>query len=113
MTDAFTESLEAKVAEIAAIEDLVEQGRAAHEARQKLAASDQALYAIQRAAVQGLRVGRTWAEVGALFGRSHAWAEAIAKGRSAKRGKSDHVAESTPDARAAEGHASVADQPDQ
>lgn len=104
MTDAFTESLEAKVAEIAAIDDLVEQGRAALEARQKLATSDQALYAIQRAAVQGLHVGRTWAEVGDLFGRSHAWAEAIAKGRSAKRGKSDHAAESTPTARAAEGH---------
>lgn len=93
MTDAFTESLEAKVAEIAAIDDLIEQGRAALEARQKLAASDQALYAIQRAALQGLYAGRTWAEVGALFGRSHAWAEAIAKGRSAKRGKSDHAAE--------------------
>ncbi|MFF9118304.1 hypothetical protein ACF09Y_22340 [Streptomyces massasporeus] len=104
MTDAFTESLEAKVAEIAAIEDLVEQGRAALEARQKLASTDRALYAIQRAAVQGLRQGRTWAEVGDLFGRSHAWAEAIAKGRSAKRGKSDHAAESTPPTRVTEGH---------
>jgi hypothetical protein len=104
MTDAFTESLEAKVAEVAAIEDLIEQGRAALEARQELAASDQALYAIQRAAVQGLRVGRTWAEVGELFERSHSWAEAIAKGRSSKRGKSDHAAESTPPTRAAEGH---------
>jgi hypothetical protein len=103
MTDAFTEFLEAKVAEVAAIEDLVEQGRAALVARQKLAASDQALYAIQRAAVQGLHVGRTWAEVGDLFGRSHAWAEAIAKGRSGKRGKTGHAAESTPAARTTEG----------
>ena len=104
MTDAFTESLEAKVAEVAAIDDLLTQGRAALEARQKLATSDQALYVIQQAAVQGLRPGRTWAEVGELFGRSYAWAEAIAKGRSAKRGKSDHGAESTPRAGAAEGH---------
>lgn len=104
MTDAFTESLEAKVAEVRAIDDLLVQGRAAYEARQKLADSDQALYEIQQAAVQGLHQGRTWAEVGALFGRSHAWAEAIAKGRSAKRRKNDHAAESTPYAGAIEGH---------
>lgn len=104
MTDAFTESLEAKVAEVAAIEDLVERGRAAREARDRLAASDRALLAIQRAAVQGLRPGRTWAEVGQLFGRTHAWAEALATGRSSKRRKSDHAAQPTPSARAAEGH---------
>lgn len=103
MTDAFTESLEAKVAQVEAIDDLLAQGRAALEARQELAASDQALYAIQRAAVQGLYTGRTWAEVGALFGRSHAWAEAIAKGRSSTRRKNDHAAESTPRASAEEG----------
>ena len=112
MTDAFTESLEAKVAEVAAIDDLLAQGRAALEARQKLAASDQALYAIQQAAVQGLRQGRTWAEVGELFGRSYGWAEAIAKGRSSKRGKADHAAESTPRASAEEGHATDTDQTD-
>lgn len=113
MTDAFTESLEAKVAEVEAIDDLLTQGRAALEARQKLAESDQALYAIERAAVQGLRPGRTWAEVGALFGRSYGWAEAIAKGRSSKRGKSDHAAESTPRAGATEGHETDTEQPDQ
>ncbi|MFD9072828.1 hypothetical protein [Streptomyces lasiicapitis] len=113
MTDAFTESLEAKVAEVAAIDDLLTQGRAALEARQKLAASDQALYVIERAAVQGLRPGRTWAQVGELFGRSYAWAEAIAKGRSSKRGKADHAAESTPRTGATEGHSPVTDQPDQ
>ena len=112
MTDAFTESLEAKVAETAAIDDLVAQGRAAIEARQKLAECDQALYAIQRAAIQGLYEGRTWAKVGALFGRTHAWAEAIAKGRSAKRGK-DHAVESTPRAGAIEGHTPDTDQPEQ
>lgn len=113
MTDAFTESLEAKVAEVAAIDDLLTQGLAAIEARQKLASSDQALYAIERAAVQGLRPGRTWAQVGELFGRSYGWAEAIAKGRSSKRGKSDHDAESTPRAGAAEGHAPDTETPDQ
>jgi hypothetical protein len=113
MTDAFTESLEAKVAEVAAIDDLLMQGRAALEARKKLAESDQALYAIQQAAVQGLRPGRTWAEVGDLFGRSYAWAEAIAKGRSSKRGKGDHAAESTPRASAAEGHSLDTETPDQ
>jgi hypothetical protein len=112
MTDAFTESLEAKVAEVAAIEDLLTQGRAALEARQKLAASDQALYAIQQAAVQGLRPGRTWAEVGELFGRSYGWAEAIAKGRSSKRRKTDHAAESTPRAGAAEGHSPDTEKPE-
>jgi len=112
MTDAFTESLEAKVAEVEAIEDLLTQGRAALEARQKLAESDQALYAIEQAAVRGLRQGRTWAEVGELFGRSYAWAEAIAKGRSSKRGKTDHAAESTPRAGAAEGHSPDAETPD-
>lgn len=113
MTDAFTESLEAKVAEVAAIDDLLAQGLAALEARQKLAASDQALYVIQQAAVQGLRPGRTWAEVGELFGRSYAWAEAIAKGRSSKRSKTDHDAESTPRAGAAEGHSPDTETPDQ
>ncbi|MET9445032.1 hypothetical protein [Streptomyces sp. NPDC006610] len=103
MTDAFKESLEAKVAEVAAINDLLTQGRAVLEARQRLAECDQALYAIEQAAIQGLRPGRTWAEVGELFGRSHAWAEAIAKGRSAKRKKTGHVAESTPASRAVEG----------
>lgn len=112
MTDAFTESLEAKVAEVAAIEDLLTRGRAALEARQKLAASDQDLYAIQQAAVRGLRQGRTWAQVGELFGRSHAWAEAIAKGRSSKRGRGDHAAESTPRAGATEGHSPDAETPD-
>jgi len=112
MTDAFAESLEAKVAEVAAIDDLLAQGLAALEARQKLAESDQALYAIEQAAVQGLRPGRTWAEVGQLFGRSYAWAEAIAKGRSSKRGKTDHVAESTPHAGATEGHSPDTETPE-
>ncbi|WP_020135085.1 hypothetical protein [Streptomyces sp. 351MFTsu5.1] len=103
MTDAFAESLEAKVAQVEAIDDLLARGRAAIEARQLLAVSDRDLYAIQQAALQGLREGRTWAQVGELFGRTHAWAEAIAKGRSAKRGKTDHAAESTPRAGAAEG----------
>ncbi|MFK4869009.1 hypothetical protein ACI3K4_27725 [Streptomyces sp. CSMPJR101] len=105
MTDALKEFLEARVAEIEAIDDLTEQVHAAIEARQQLAASDQALYAIQRSGIEGLHEERTWAEVGGLFGRSHAWAEAIAKGRSAKRGKSDHAAQPTPRAGAVEGHA--------
>jgi len=113
MTDAFTESLEAKVAEVEALEDLLARGRAALEARQKLAESDQKLYSIQQEAIQGLRQGRTWAEVGELFGRSYAWAEAIAKGRSAKRWKTGHAAESTPRAGAAEGHSPDTEQPDQ
>ena len=113
MTDAFTESLEAKVAEVAALEDLVERGLAARKVRDQLAASDRALYEIQQAAIQELRTGRTWAEVGQLFGRSHAWAEAIATGRSARRGKAGHAAESTPRAGAAEGHSPDTDQPDQ
>ena len=111
MTDAFTESLEAKVAEIAAIEDLIERGLAARKVRDQLAASDRDLYAIQQAVIQGLRPGRTWAEVGAIFGRSHAWAEALATGRSSKRGKAGHDAESTPRAGAAEGHSPDTDQP--
>lgn len=105
MTDALTKSLEAKIAEVAAIEDLVNRGVAAREARDQLAASDHALLEIQRAVIQALRQqGRTWAQVGDLFGRSHAWAEALATGRSSKRRKTEHAAESTPDARAAEGH---------
>jgi hypothetical protein len=113
MTDAFTESLEAKVAEVAALEDLVERGLAAREVRDQLAASDRTLYEIQQAAIQGLRPGRTWAEVGQLFGRSHAWAEALATGRSAKRRKTVHAAESTPRAGAAEGHAPDTSTPEQ
>lgn len=105
MTDAFTESLEAKVAKIAAIEDLVERGLAAREARDQMAERDRELYAIQRAAVQELKPGRTWEEVGRLFGRSHAWAEALAAGRSSKRRKSEHAVQPTPDARTVEGHA--------
>ena len=104
MTDAFTESLEAKVAEVAAIEDLVERGLAAREARDQIAIRDRALHAIQRAAVQDIKPGRTWAEVGELFDRSHAWAEALATGRSSKRGKTSHADQPTPRAGAAEGH---------
>ncbi|MFI1928322.1 hypothetical protein [Streptomyces sp. NPDC020377] len=113
MTDAFTESLEAKVAEVAAIEDLVQRGLTAREVRDQLATSDRALYAIQQAAIQGLRPGRTWSEVGQLFGRSHAWAEALARGRSSKRRKTDHAAESTHRAGATEGHPTDAEKPDQ
>lgn len=111
MTDALTESLEATVAEVAAIDDPVARGLAAREARRVLAASDHALYVIQRAAVQGLRAGRTWAEVGHLFGRSHAWAEALAKGRSSKRRKVDHASESTPRAGAKEGQPNDTEEP--
>jgi hypothetical protein len=113
MTDAFTESLEAKVAQVAAIDDLVERGLAAREVRDQLTAGDRDLYAIQRDVVQQLRSGRTWAEVGRLFGRSHAWAEALATGRSSRRGKTDHAAESTPHARAAEGHSPDTGTPEQ
>lgn len=113
MTDAFTESLEAKVAQVEAIEDLVDRGMAAIEARQRLATSDQALYAIERAAVQGLRPGRTWAEVGSLFGRTYGWAEGIAKGRSARRRKGGHAAESTLRAGATEGHSPDTETPEQ
>ena len=105
MTDAFTESLEAKVAEVATIEDLVERGLAAREAREQMAAKDHELLQLLRASVRTLRdQGRTWAEVGALFGRSHAWAEAIATERSSKRGKAGHAVQPTRSARAAEGH---------
>ncbi|MFE9286664.1 hypothetical protein [Streptomyces olivaceus] len=104
MTDAFTESLEARVAEIAAIKDLVERGLAAREAREHMAVRDRELYAIQRAVVQELKPGRTWEEVGRLFGRSHAWAEALATARSSKRRKSEHAAQQTPTARETEGH---------
>jgi len=113
MTDALTESLEAKVAEVAALEDLVERGLAAREVRDQLAASDRALYEIQQAVIRDLRPGRTWAEVGQLFGRSHAWAEALATGRSSKRGKNVHDAESTPRAGTEEGHSPDTGTPDQ
>jgi hypothetical protein len=103
MTDALTESLEAKVAEVAAIEDLVQRGVAAREVRTQIAAADRALYAIQQAVVQELRPGRTWAEVGQLFERTGSWAEALARGRKSKR-KGGHAVQPTPHARAAEGH---------
>ena len=102
MTDALTESLEAKVAEVAALEDLVERGLAARLVRDQLAATDRTLYAIQQAAVRELREGRTWEEVGRLFGRTGSWAEALAKGRKPRR-KSDHAVESTPHVSAEEG----------
>ena len=113
MTDALAESLEAKIAEVAAIEDLVQRGLAAREARDQLALSDRALYEIQQAVIQELKPGRTWAQVGQLFGRSHAWAEALATGRSSKRRKTDHAAESTPRASAAKGHSPDTETPDQ
>jgi hypothetical protein len=112
MTDALTESLEAKVAEVAAIEDLVARVLAAREVRDQLAASDRDLIAIQRTAIWELRQpGRTWEEVGKLFGRTGSWAEALAKGPRSKR-KSDHAAESTPRAGAAEGHSPDTETPE-
>jgi hypothetical protein len=104
MTDAFRDPLEGTVAGVAAITDPEQRVRAAIESRQRIAEADRDLYAIERAGIQELKHGRTWAEVGRLFGRSHAWAEAIATGRSAKRRKSEHADESTPPARVAEGH---------
>ncbi|MFE4867690.1 hypothetical protein [Streptomyces sp. NPDC056682] len=103
MTDAFTESLEAKVAEVAAIEDLVQRGLAARHVRDQLATRDRALHAMQQAVLQELKPGRTWAEVGQLFGRSHSWAEALATGRSSKRRKTEHASESTAPTGAVEG----------
>ncbi|MFD5384305.1 hypothetical protein ACFWMG_04910 [Streptomyces sp. NPDC127074] len=104
MTDALTKSLEAKIAEVAAIDDLVERGLAAREVRNQIAAGDRALYAIHQAVVQELRQGRTWAEVGELFERTGSWAEALARGRKSKR-KGDHADQPTPHARTTEGHA--------
>jgi hypothetical protein len=111
MTDAFTESLEAKVAEVAAIEDLVQRVLAARLARDQLATSDRALHATTQAALRDLKPGRTWAEVGRMFGRSHSWAEALATGRSAKRRRTAHASESTAPAGAAEGQPPVTDAP--
>lgn len=113
MTDALTDALEAKVAEVAAIENPVERGLAAREVRDQLAENDRALYAIQRDSVRKLRPEHTWAEIGELFGRSYGWAEALAAGRGSRRRKNDHAAESTPRADAPEGHSPDADQPDQ
>jgi hypothetical protein len=114
MTDALTEAQEAKVAEVAAHEDLIERYHAAREARaQTKVTFDQPLHEIQRAVVRELRPGRTWAEVGRMIGTSGSWAEALATGRSSKRRKSDHAAESTPRAGAAEGHSPDTETPDQ
>lgn len=105
MTDALTETLEATVAEVAAHEDPVERYHAAREARALIRENgDQALHAIQKAVVQELRSGRTWAEVGKLLGTSGSRAEALASGRKSRGRKGDHDSESTPRADAEEGH---------
>lgn len=114
MTDALTEAQEAKVAEVAAREDLVERYHAAREARARSKATfDHPLHEIQRAVIRELRPGRTWAEVGRLIGTSGSWAEALATGRSSKRRKTVHAAESTPRARTTEGHSPDTETPDQ
>lgn len=102
MTDEFTKALEARVAEVAAIEDPVQRGTVAREVRDQIAAADRSLYAIQREAVQELHQERSWAEVGRLFNRTSSWAEALARGRSAKR-KRGHATQPTPSMRAEEG----------
>lgn len=111
MTDAFTESLEARVAEVAAIDDLVQRGLAARHVRDQLARSDRTLHAMQQAVLKELKPGRTWAEVGRMFGRSHSWAEALATGRSSKRRKTEHASDSTAHAGAAEGQPPVTEAP--
>ncbi|WP_420032275.1 hypothetical protein ACN2WE_05275 [Streptomyces sp. cg28] len=113
MTDALTEAQEAKVAEVAACEDIVARYHAARVARAKtMETFDRPLHEIQREAVQLLRPGRTWAEVGRLIGASGSWAEALATGRKPKRRKVDHAGESTPRAGAEEGHAADTGEPD-
>lgn len=113
MTDALTEAQEAKVAEVAAREDLIERYHAAREARAQTRTNfDQPLHEIQRAVVRELRPGRTWAEVGRLLGTSGSWAEALATGRKSKRRREDHDAESTPHAGAEEGRSPDTEQPE-
>ncbi|MDK1473647.1 hypothetical protein QNO07_09465 [Streptomyces sp. 549] len=81
MTEALTSAIETETGRLATIPDPAERFHAAREIREALAAGDRAVKALERAAVNDLKEGRPWREVGEALGMSGSRAEQIARGR--------------------------------
>lgn len=81
MTNALTASIEAAIEDIAAVADPVERFSAGRKLRSELNDGDRRVMRIQQSAVEELKQGRTWAQVGEILGVTGSRAEQIAKGR--------------------------------
>lgn len=81
MTDALTHAVETVTARLMAISDPVERFKETRNERKTNSQADATWKQIQVDAVNTLREGRTWAEVGELLDISGSRAEALAKGR--------------------------------
>lgn len=81
MTEALTSAIETAADELAAISDPVERYRETRKLRAKLADGDTIFRAVEQRAVNEIKEGRPWREVGDLLGVSGSRAEQIAKGR--------------------------------
>lgn len=81
MTEALTSVIESETGRLAEIANPVERFHAARQFREVIAAGDQTARDLERAAVNELKEGRPWREVGELLGVSGSRAEQIAKGR--------------------------------
>ncbi|MDX3713408.1 hypothetical protein PV733_31595 [Streptomyces europaeiscabiei] len=81
MTEALTAAIEAAAEELADISDPVERYQAARELRAELDRGDRVFKDAQQGAVNELKSGRPWREVGGLIGVSGSRAEQISRGQ--------------------------------
>lgn len=95
MTDALTDAIETVTARVTAISDPVERFKKARQARKVTSEADAQWKQLQVDAVNTLREGRTWAEVGELLDISGSRAEALAKGRSGHGSESTRARDKT------------------
>ncbi|MFE9337734.1 hypothetical protein [Streptomyces sp. NPDC007063] len=97
MTDALDTAIEDALAKAGATEDTAERAHATAKLREKLSKADRRALALHQSAVRALYdedPNRTWADVGAVIGKSGSRAEAIARGRYTR---ADHASQSTRD----------------
>lgn len=81
MTNALTASIEAAIEDIAAVADPVERFNEGRKIRAEFSDGDRRVMLLQQSAVEELKQGRTWAQVGEALGVTGSRAEQIAKGR--------------------------------
>lgn len=81
MTEALTSVIESETERLDNITDPVERYKAAREVRAEIDRGDLAVKAVQQRAVNELKEGRPWREVGTLIGVSGSRAEQISRGK--------------------------------
>ncbi|GHH87873.1 hypothetical protein [Streptomyces capitiformicae] len=81
MTEALTSAIESETGRLAQITNPVERFHAIREFREVVAAGERTGRDLEKDAVNELKEGRPWREVGEMLGMSGSRAEQIAKGR--------------------------------